>query len=148
MTSHEIAELTSLGLTPQTIISAAAVVVMWLPAAIRAFNTHPGQRNDRQWFLIGVSFGFVGQLLDNGYWSLPWSASFIDHPAQTELFANGVYFNIVFRQSIGIYAAYCHLKAAEISGGGRRFVNKLFMWANVIAALYLLLLLWMKGALG
>ena len=142
----ELAALVSLGMTVPTVILAVAVIVKWAPSALRAWKSK--ERTADQWFVIGVTVGFIGALADNVYWALPWTANYLDHPAQVPLFAAGVYFNIIFRQGLGIVAAYCHLRAAELSDSRMtRFVNVLLTTSYLGAIVYccgLIVLRWMQ----
>jgi hypothetical protein len=136
---QEVAALTSLGMTLPTVILAIGVIYMWFPSARDAWVAQPKKAHD--WFIIGVVAGFTGALLDNIYWFLPWTASFLDHPAFTTLTNLGVFFNIFFRQGLGICAAYCHLKAAELSDKSPlKFVNKLLCISNMLGVVYVLYL--------
>lgn len=111
------AEMVSLALTFPTIALSIAVVVAWLPGTTRGWtsaNTNPERA--QAWFMTGVCMAFVGSILDNTYWAVPWSMSFIGHPAEDSWMSHGVYFNIWFRQAAGTFAAYCHLRAARLAG--------------------------------
>ena len=113
MNLQDIAELISLSLTFPTVVLAFTVIYMWLPSARKAWkNTN---KTGQDWFVMGVAIGFVGAALDNIYWFTPWTAAFIGDPSFQTLTNAGVFFNIFFRQGMGIAAAYCHIKAAELS---------------------------------
>lgn len=104
------AELLSLFLTLPTIIMACVVIYLWGPKTAFILK---GKRpiKDCDWFIIGVTVGFIGQFADNLYWAIPWSLSYIGSE-YTDLFMfNGVWFNIPSRQICGIIAAYCHIKS-------------------------------------
>jgi len=127
---QEVAELISLGMTFPTVILAIAVVYTWFPSAKEAFERQEKEAQD--WFIIGVVAGFIGSTLDNLYWFMPWTASFLDDPWFEPLTNAGVFFNVFFRQGLGIVAAYCHLKAAEKSiYSSTRIINTLLFasWA-------------------
>ena len=146
MDAQEIAEFTSLTLTVPTIVLAIGVIYMWGPAAWRAIKARD-RNSSHGWFIIGVVVGFLGGLLDNAFWSVPWTASYFGAENVNELMSLGVYFNIFFRQSAGIVAAYCHLRAAQMTGGSRaeRRVNWIISaaWAlYVIGSMGLLLFSW------
>ena len=72
---QQIAELLSLGLTFPTVILAGAVVYMWFPSAREALLKET--RSGQDWFVMGVAIGFVGAMLDNIYWFIPWTAAYI-----------------------------------------------------------------------
>ena len=114
MNIHQLAEMISLIMTIPTVLLAAAVVYLWLPAARAALKED--SRDAHQWFILGVVGGFLGSAIDNSYWFMPWTASFMGETAVFgQLTDFGVYFNVFFRQGLGIFAAYCHIKAAEMS---------------------------------
>jgi hypothetical protein len=137
---QEIAELTSLGMTLPTVILGIAVVYMWFPSAREAWKKSPKAAHD--WFIMGVVAGFIGAVLDNLYWFMPWTASFLDHPLFGALTNAGVFFNIFFRQGLGIIAAWCHLKAAEASDkSGLKFLNRLLCVSNVLGITYIIYLI-------
>jgi hypothetical protein len=126
MNLQDIAELISLGLTFPTVVLAFTVIYMWLPSARKAWqNTN---KTGQDWFVMGVAIGFVGAALDNIYWFMPWTAAFIGDPSFQTLTNAGVFFNIFFRQGMGIAAAYCHIKAAELSSArSLKVVNTLLI---------------------
>lgn len=137
---QHIAELISLGMTFPTIVLAAAVIYTWMPSARLAIKSNSTCAQD--WFIVGVVAGFTGSLFDNLYWFLPWTAAFLGHESFTTLVEYGVFFNIVFRQGLGICAAYCHLKAAELSNSANiRYVNILLVASNLIGLGYALMLI-------
>ena len=143
MTLQKAAELISLGMTFPTVILAIAVVIVWGPAAIRSLRRKEKQPKD--WFILGVFTGFIGGVLDNIYWAIPWTASFIDHPLTSTLINIGVYFNIISRQGFGITAAFCHLMAAPNSK--LKSLNYLLAAAHIIGVTYstLLVLFYVDG---
>ena len=133
---QHIAEMLSLAMTIPTVVLAIAVVYLWLPAARVAAKED--NRDAHQWFILGVVGGFLGAALDNAYWFIPWSASFI---GEAQLFQTlteaGVYFNVVFRQGLGIFAAYCHIRAAEMSTVPKvKLINRLIVVSYLIGIAY------------
>ena len=140
MDIQNIAELISLGSTFPTVILAFAVVYMWLPSAREAWlNTG---KTGQDWFVMGVAIGFIGAALDNIYWFMPWTASFIGDQAFQTLTNAGVFFNIFFRQCLGIAAAYCHLRAAEVSSTKPlKIVNTLLIASHLVGFGYAMLLI-------
>ena len=86
--------------------------------------------------------GFAGSAVDNAYWFLPWSASFIGESAIFgQLTEFGVYFNVFFRQGLGIFAAYCHIKAAEMSSIKQvQIINRVMVASYFIGISYVLLI--------
>lgn len=130
---QKMAEIISLAMTIPTLVLSGAVVYFW-SSSLKQFPKTP---ND--WFITGVVFGFLGAFLDNTYWFIPWTASFLDLPIKTDLVDIGVYFNIFFRQGLGIFAAYCHLKAAELhSDKGFRFLNRMLLVSTLSGIFYAL----------
>ena len=73
---------------------------------------------------------------------LPWSASFIGESAIFgHLTEFGVYFNVFFRQGLGIFAAYCHIKAAEMSSIKQvQIINRVMVASYFIGISYVLLI--------
>ena len=140
MNIHRIAEMISLIMTIPTVLLAVSVVYLWLPAARRALKAD--SRDAHQWFILGVVGGFAGSAVDNAYWFLPWSASFIGESATFgHLTEFGVYFNVFFRQGLGIFAAYCHIKAAEMSSIKQvQIINRLMVASYFIGISYVLLI--------
>lgn len=134
MTPHEFAELTSLVLSVPTVVLSAAVVWLWGPTAWRALRNTTEVMTGTCWFILGVAAGFLGSLVDNIYWGMAWTASFVHHPWKDWFFEQGVWSNIPFRQTAGIIAAYCHLRAAkEQDVGTARFFNLLLFSCWVLS---------------
>ncbi len=140
VSTHHLAEMLSLAMTIPTVVLAIAVVYLWLPAARVAAKEDT--RDAHQWFILGVVAGFVGAALDNAYWFLPWSASYM---GEVEIFQTltdaGVYFNVVFRQGLGIFAAFCHIKAAEMSTIPKiKVINRIIVFSYLVGVLYVLMI--------
>lgn len=107
---QHMAEAISLALTPATITMSLVVVCLWRRAAVKyAFLPN---KTAEQWFIVGVCAGFVGSVMDNLYWSIPWTASYLGLEAKGSLVDMGVFFNVPFRQTAGILAGYCHARSA------------------------------------
>ncbi len=137
---QHIAELLSLGMTFPTVILAGAVVYMWFPSARKAWRKT--DKTGQDWFVMGVAIGFIGVVLDNIYWFMPWTAAYLGNPAFQTLTNAGVFFNIFFRQGLGICAAYCHLRAAEEANTrSLRIVNALLISSNLLGFGYAMLLI-------
>jgi len=126
-------------MTIPTVMLAAAVVYLWLPAARAALKSD--SRDAHQWFILGVVGGFIGSAIDNLYWFMPWTASFIGETAIfSQLTEFGVYFNVFFRQGLGIFAAFCHIKAAEMSSlRNVQIINRLLVASYFVGISYVLL---------
>lgn len=132
---QHVAELISLGMTIPTLVLSGAVVYFWSPSL-----KIPVTAND--WFITGVVFGFTGAFLDNTYWFIPWTASFLDLDIKADLVNAGVYFNIFFRQGLGVFAAYCHLKAAELHETNKmKFLNATLFTSSLVGVLYAVIMI-------
>ena len=140
MNIHQLAEMISLIMTIPTVLLAAAVVYLWLPAARAALKED--SRDAHQWFILGVVGGFLGSAIDNSYWFMPWTASFMGETAVFgQLTDFGVYFNVFFRQGLGIFAAYCHIKAAEMSSlKNVMLINRLLVASYFVGISYVLII--------
>jgi len=140
MDTQNIAELTSLALTFPTVVLAFAVIYMWLPSARIAWKKT--DKTGQDWFVMGVAIGFIGAVLDNIYWFMPWTAAYLGDPAFQTLTNAGVFFNIFFRQGMGLCAAYCHMRAAEESHTqSLKIVNALLISSNLLGFGYAMLLI-------
>lgn len=136
---HKFVEVQSLIMSVPTILGAIAVVFLWgRPTIFQRATT-------RDWIMLGVTISFVGQIGDNVYWGVAWTANFLDSPWASSLFQAGVFSNIPFRQGCGTVAAYCHLRAyCDITKNPRESVRALHEYAltsvllGVLAALLLL----------
>lgn len=102
------------GLTVMTIFLAVAVLLEWKSSTSDAVLSKE-ELTSVQWLIVGVWVAFLGQTLDNIYWLIAWTMHYFNAggEAATWLFNNGINFNIPFRQALGIFAAYCHLRAAQ-----------------------------------
>lgn len=126
------AEAVSLAMTIPTVMLGLGVVYLWGGAAIKSLKDKT--LDSHGWFILGVVVSFVGSVLDNLYWAIPWTSSFIGSDNTSFLMSIGVYFNIFFRQGAGIFAAYCHLKAADLSSTTpSRIANRLLAISNILA---------------
>ena len=125
------------------IILAIVVIYTWLPSAKISFKKQYPESHD--WFIVGVVIGFLGSIIDNVYWTIPWSALFLDSDIYYKMIHYGVYINIFFRQGCGILAAYCHLKSAELSlDKNVKILNNILIISNMIALVYVVTLLLIK----
>lgn len=68
-----------------------------------------------QWLLVGIVSSFFGAISDQLYWGLTWTVVLYDTELGTTLLDAGPIGNVVFRQSIGIWAVYCHLVGAQMT---------------------------------
>lgn len=143
--AKEIGELISLTLTIPTVLLGVAVVIQWWPAASRAARSRK-LLTGSEWFIIGVATSFAGSVADNLYWSTAWVESFLyGDITATWAFQNGAWTNIVFRQGVGIFAAFCHLRAAELAvTPASRFVNRLLVVAYTSCFVFGTVLLFLR----
>ncbi len=101
------------GVTLFTILMGFSVLLYWRKATAKAITQNEALSSE-QWLILGVTFGFIGQVLDNMYWLITWSVEFIQPQSELSiwLFDNGMLFNLPFRQILGSLAAFFHVKAA------------------------------------
>lgn len=109
-TIHEAAKLLSNGLALPVLLLSLGVVLVWYEPAKKTISNFI--KTPEQWFILGVFFGFVGEFLDNLYWTVTWTASYLNTEYASSLMKYGVFPNIPFRQGLGIVAAYCHIRSA------------------------------------
>lgn len=109
MNIQDYGELVSIALTIPTIVLSAYVVLLWGRPGLGVLRVGP--KNTTDWFILGVGFGFAGNVLDNAYWQVAWCAAFLRSEHAEALIQAGLFFNIVSRQSLGILAAYCHVRS-------------------------------------
>jgi hypothetical protein len=139
MTLQKTAELISGTLTAATIVLCFMVVYHWRTAATNIILSRQ-KWTAEHWFIMGVTIGFAGELLDNFYWFWPWTFKLMDHPAHIDLMHFGVFANIPFRQVLGSVAAFCHIRSAYLYHE-RHDSNKVLAWAITVAITYLLIVL-------
>lgn len=110
MSGQDFAELLSLVLTAPTIILSVWVVALFYKLAWTALIAK--NKTSTQWFVLGIAAGFIGSVMDNLYWGVAWTASFLSIDVADTLFQFGVFSNIPFRQLAGTVAAYCHIRCS------------------------------------
>lgn len=133
---QDTAELISLALTWPCVAGAVCVIMMWAKSAIAAMQKKRLAATD--WFILGVAISFFGSMVDNVYWSIPWTASFVEHPATAALVNFGVFVNIPFRQVTGVLAAGCHIYAAVTSAKSKVAQRKRKLLLAVVMAIAIL----------
>lgn len=101
-----IVELQSLALTAPVLVLCAFVIY----ECLRPLKTSI-KGSQMRWILFGICFGFAGNLIDNLYWALPWTADYLSLSSTPDLVKFGVFPNLLFRQTLTSVAAYCHLRA-------------------------------------
>ncbi len=148
MNLRDTSELISLFLTVPTIFAATLVVVYWWRDAIVAISTPAWKRDASQWFVLGVFVGFAGSFLDNLYWGIAWTTEFIQHPSKDFWFSHGALPNIFVRQMAGIFAAFCHVKAAVEYSREKKMdnLNRTLLASLVLAVAYVATLLAIRAA--
>ncbi len=104
-------------------------------------------------FFIGVSVSFLGGALDSLYWMFPWTLSFADSPEAGQWVDTGVYFNIVFRQTADLLAAWLHvysfrlhLKEEGLEHPIERWINKVAISSVLAGLAYVIVLRAVSGA--
>jgi hypothetical protein len=110
MTIQKVAELISNGLAIPTILLSLLVVFFWFNPAKSSIKSVV--KTSEQWFILGVFIGFLGESLDNIYWTIAWSIQYLSLDIAPLVMEKGVFNNIPFRQVLGIIAAYCHVRSA------------------------------------
>lgn len=144
ITIAEMAKLLSMGLTVPNLIFSFAVCYLWFNASKDVYFS--GFREASDWLILGVFVGFTGQILDNFYWAFPWTASFLGLNSSTALFESGIYFNIFFRQGLGLVAACFHVISFCSGRDNRlRIFNLLLIGSHLLGVIYVLILLIVKG---
>ena len=145
MNTQNTAEIVSLGLTVPTVVLGIGVCIHWGRSAMAALLLSASERSAIDWLILGIFVGFLGMVLDNSYWGIAWTASYIEHESKDALFNSGVYFNIPFRQLAGLYAAYCHLRSYARHKDLMRSNMRLYGSLSVVLAIaYLASLLLIK----
>ena len=141
---QKLAELISLGLTVPTILLSIWVVRLYWRPSLEAVRAE--RRTSVEWFAIGITIGFLGSSLDNLYWAIPWTASYLGYTGTNDLVEAGVFFNIPFRQLCGSIAAYCHIRSVleyqRVEGGierPRRLNREVMAWLMLAALLVAIL---------
>ena len=111
---QKIGEWVSLTATIPTILLAIVVVHAYGKKCLPWVRS--GEPFSRvQWLILGITLGFLGQVLDNVFWQVAWTLEFLELPWRQEVFQSGAWFNIVNRQLLGCLAALCHLRSAFLA---------------------------------
>jgi hypothetical protein len=125
------ANLLSLGMVFPTVILGSIVLITWYPSAIKSFRKIDKSADD--WFILGVFAGFIGAIVYSLYWFIFWLSNYMNLSIVDALGENGVIVNICSRQIMGMLAAYCFIKASELSyDRGSRSVNRLVISCNLV----------------
>ena len=140
------AELISNGLALPVILLSIAVVYLWFKPACNSIKKFAG--TPEQWFILGVFIGFLGETVDNIYWTVAWSLQYLGLGAAPVVMEHGVFSNIPFRQIFGIVAAYCHIRSAleyRKSSEHSETLNYLLIFSIVLGFIYSIALVIVKN---
>lgn len=127
----DIFSVISLILTVPLLVYCLVVLVIWGSEGFLIFFKKPNTRSSIEWLLLGVITGFTACFADNLYWAIAWSFEFVGIEPN-KLFIYGALPNIFFRQLLGIYAAYCHIKSFCVHKGIKGLKKQ---WIFCISAL-------------
>lgn len=117
---HSFITWISLSLTPLTVLACVAVAYLFYPA----FKKHLGEWRDRQiltgtaFMILGIWIGFIGAFFDNFYWGIAWDRYFHESPSTDFWFNNGVFSNVIFRQTFTLVSATLHVIGAFLVAKG------------------------------
>ena len=113
---HHIATWLSLSITPMTIAACAAVIYLFYPAALHHVKEYKNNKliTGTGFMIIGIVIGFIGDAFDNLWWGFAWNAHYFESGNQEFLFENGVYSNVVFRQTLTLIASGFHLTGSYL----------------------------------
>lgn len=148
----KVSALISNTLTVPTIILSIMVVYIWFKPSLEVIRSP--HRTTEGWFIIGVSLGFLGEILDGAYWFLAWNFSYFGAEEQTQVMLEyGPFFNIFFRQLMTILAAYCHIRSAfsysaEVSKEKTDRIRRLPLICIISGLMYCLFTLIVSAHLG
>jgi hypothetical protein len=132
----------SLFMAGACIIMSMAVILLWFPGNL-------GERDEKQsvsvrWLVTGIVVSFASSIIDNTWWGIAWACRYSDSPIWPWWFDNGVYSNIIARQGLKMFAAWCHVKAAVEAGIIREECAQLVLYfallVGALVALSLVLL--------
>ena len=128
-----------------TILIGAAVIYYWHSAACRAVKQDKALSSE-QWLILGVVFGFLGQVLDGSYWLVAWTVDFYypSAPIRHWLFEYGIVANLPFRQTLGTLAAFFHIKASTCVDNDKTKAFKSFIYLAAILSTSFALMLFIS----
>lgn len=145
-TLQKTAELISNGLALPIILLSLAVIFLWFKPACHSIKNFLG--TPEQWFILGVFCGFLGEFADNIYWTISWSLQYLEWQAASLFMERGVFYNIPFRQILGITAAYCHVRSAleyRKEQSKVQVINYLLLFSIVLGFIYSIALVLAKN---
>jgi hypothetical protein len=132
-------ELVSLCLTPIVLALVLVVLVIYSPHLGRLLASKE-PLSPQQKLMLGIALSFLGKLVDNAYWAIPWTGSYVDSRHAGYFFAHGVAVNIPARQVSTILASVCHIGAAwTLLGGSREGILRVFWACFAVSVVYMLM---------
>lgn len=137
------ANLIQLSGTAFLLCSYPVLILVWGKMAKEMSSTNA----EYKWLVFGALAFFIGHFGDIFYWAFPWSADFVKHVLKDQLFANGLYFNLIFRQGMGTVSVVCHYKAATVNADSE---TKRFLMFSICFSVFMsfaspLVLLFIRG---
>lgn len=87
-------------------------LLMWSELARHSF-TKAGKKNPGERLARGIFVGFSADLLDNLYWFITWTLVLMEIDLGLTMMLGGSAANVVFRQSLGLWAGYEHVLSAH-----------------------------------
>lgn len=137
------------GLSILMLVSILCVLWLWKDNALFVLKSlfKSNQLNATGYFIIGVFLGFLGAFFDNLYWTVVWFSKALHYPHFNDLLYSGVYNNIVFRQTLGILSAYCHIRSALLYTENTSLLNRVhrIFLVSAIVGLWVMIYL-LRGA--
>ena len=135
-------ESISLSLGIPVLVFCLLVVIEWRKSFFDIIKKYPNCWTAACWFTVGVTIGFSGEFLDNLFWHIAWTLSYIDSPYKDPVFNMGVLPNIPFRQLCSLLAAYCHVRSAivffDVEQNSRRIskLNLMMVYSVLAGVVY------------
>ena len=120
----------NLFLTLMTVAFSILVLVYWFPGYKSWSMCTP-----HDLLLMGICASFLSSVGDNIFWGITWFSKLKHWSTSQWWFDTGPYVNLVFRHSIKIFAAVCHLEAVRRS----QRVNTIFESTVVLLLLFVVL---------
>lgn len=135
------AELLSLSLSVTVVFLCAFTVRIFYTGLLNWWKKG-SERDAQDWLIAGIGFGFIADKVDNAYWLIPWTSKFLGLEYTGALMSFGVFSNIPFRQLLGGFSAYCHLRGHHSFGENKSNQHNVkLQWALVAGLSYAFILL-------
>jgi len=146
----ELCSLLGLAWTWPLLTMSLLVLFLYGGEAWDAYWRSPQFRLFANWLALGITLAYLGESLDDIYWSLTWSLHYLGSPLGAELINFGPIPNLPFRDVLGAFGVYCHVRAVFVagdrySGAHIRLLNQTFIATLILGHLYALLLWAMRG---